>query len=90
MSKYAKLIVQSKEEAANALAPARSEEQKAQLGIAVATLNVSIKGKENELEALKGQYPLDIDAIIDAGDELALEQRRLQQLQALSTELFSS
>lgn len=88
--KYVELILQSKEEAGKALAPARAEEQKAQLGIAIATLNVSIKGKENSLSALKGEYPLNVEAIIDAGDELALEDRRLKQLQALSSELFGS
>lgn len=88
--KYADLILRSKEDNDKALAPARAEEQKAQLGIAIATLNVSIKGKENALEELKAQYPLDVDSILEAGDELALEQRRLTQLQALSTELFGS
>lgn len=87
--KYATLILQTKEEADKALAPARAEEQKAQLGIAVAKLNVSIKGKENSLEQLKGQYPLPIDEIVEAGDELALEQRRLSQLQSLSSDLFA-
>lgn len=88
--KYADLIVQSKEDADKALAPARADEQKAQLGISIAKLNVGIKGKQNALEALKAQYPLPIDAIVDAGDELALEQRRLQQLSELTDELFGS
>lgn len=88
--KYTERLLQTKEDAEKVLAPAKSEVEKAQLGIAIAKLNVSIKGKENQLESLKGTNPLNIDAIVAAGDEVALEKRRLGQLEALSSELFGS
>lgn len=88
--KYADLIVKSKEEANVALAPARAAQEKAKLGIAIAELDLKVKTAQNELESLKGQFPLPVDEIVSAGDEVALDARRLEQLQSLSTELFGS
>lgn len=90
LKKYADALVASKEENEKSLAPARAKEQAARVGIAVATLEVEVQGQQNELTELAGQYPLDIDAIVNAQDEIALNQRRLAQLKALSDELFGS
>jgi hypothetical protein len=88
--KYAEMIVKSKEEKDNTLAPARAEQEKARLGIARAELGLQVKTAKNALESLKGQFPLPVDEIIEAGDSLALDERRLAQLDALSSELFGS
>jgi hypothetical protein len=86
--KYVDAIVASKEETAKALAPARASEQQAALGLEIAQLKLEIQGAENVVSELKGSYPLDLDTILSAGDELALKSRRLSQLVALDVELF--
>lgn len=88
--KYAELITQSKEEQDKALAPARAEEQKAALGLAISNQQLSLKGRQNRVAELSGKYPLDIDAIISANDDLDLETRRLRQLATLSDSLFDT
>ncbi len=88
--KYAQLILQSKEKADEALAPARADQEKARLGIARAELGLKVKTARNALEAKKAQFPLPVDEIIEAGDSLALDERRLGQLDTLSAELFGS
>jgi hypothetical protein len=90
MSKYVELIVRTKEEANNALAAPRAAEQNAALGLAIGKLQLEISGQQNSLADLKGKYPLPVDEIVGAGDELALNQRRLSQLQQLQSELFGS
>jgi hypothetical protein len=88
LKKYVAAIVASKEEKNASLAPARAGEQKGRLGLEIATLKVNIAGQENRVAELAGQYPLDIDAIVAAQDELDLDNRRLTQLQALDGQLF--
>jgi hypothetical protein len=88
--KYVDSITQSKEAAEKSLAPARAKEQEAALGIAIAQLDLEVQTKNNAISALKQAYPLDVDAIVDAGDDLALDERRLAQLKSLNTELFGS
>lgn len=88
--KYVEKILQSKEEAGKSLAPARAAEQSAKLGIAVASLDLEVKTQENAVEALTNVYPLDIDSIIEAQDELDLSTRRLNQLKGLQVSLFGS
>lgn len=88
--KYVEAIVQSKQDADKSLAPARAAEQQAAIGIKVAQLGLSVKTLNNKVEELKGQYPLNIEGIVQALDNAALEQRKLDQLAAVSTELFGS
>lgn len=88
MAKYAELLKKTDKEKEDSLAPARAEEQKGSLGLAIARLDLEVKTAQNELESLKGEYPLNVDAVIEAGDSLALQQRRLTQLKDLSAELF--
>lgn len=86
--KYAELIVKSKEEKDTALALPRAKEQAAAIGIKVAQLDLEVQTAENELAGLKASYPLDLDAVIEAQDQIALQARRLEQLKSLSSELF--
>ena len=90
LKKYVEAIVASKEEKNNALAPARADEQKGRLGLEIATLKVQIAGENNRIAELAGQYPLNVDAIVEAQDELDLDTRRLTQLQTLSDALFGA
>jgi hypothetical protein len=90
MSKYVERILQTKEESDKALAPARAEQEKAKLGIAIAELSLQVKTAENTLEAMKNQFPLPVDGIIDAQDNLDFDRRRLSQLKEISVELFGA
>lgn len=87
--KYAGLITQSKEKADEALAPAKADEQNAALGLEIGKLDLKVKTAQNALEVKKSQYPLPFKEILDASDELALDVRRLGEMKALRTELFS-
>jgi hypothetical protein len=90
LKKYVEAIVASKEEKNASLAPARAAEQKGRLGLEIATLKVNIAGQENRVAELASQYPLNIDEIVNAQDELDLDTRRLNQLQGLSDQLFGA
>lgn len=88
LKKYVEAIVASKEERAAALAPARADEQKAALGLERMQLSLEIQGASNHIAELAGQYPLPIGEIIEAQDEVALQKRRLAQLDELDNALF--
>lgn len=90
MKKYVEAIQSSKEENEKSLAPARAAEQKGVLGLEIAKLKVSIQTEHNALAEMCSQYPLPIDEVLEAQDALALDQRRLSQLQHLESELFGS
>ncbi len=90
MSKYAELLKASKQDQENALAPARATQVAAEVGLAIAQLDVQLKTLSNELDELKGGYPLDLDAIRDKLDEVAIVTREQEQLKALSVELFGA
>ena len=89
MSKYATLITQEKKEKDAALAPARAKEMEAKLGLEIAERELQLQSVTNRVEALKGNYPLDTFALIDALDELSLAERQVNQLRAVSKELFA-
>lgn len=86
--KYADALVASKEENEKSLAPARAKQQEAAVGIKIAELDLDVQTADNELSTLVTKFPLDIDAIVDAQDSLDLQKRRLEQLKALSAQLF--
>jgi hypothetical protein len=88
VSKYVDAIQASKEDQKKQLAPALAQEQKAQLGLTIKRLELDIQTAETSVASMKSQYPLDISAIIDAGDEVDLKKRQLAQLIALDSELF--
>lgn len=88
--KYVEAIVKSKEESDKALAPARAEQEKAKLGISIAELDLKVKTAQNAVEGLKSTFPLPVDEILEASDDIALDLRRLSDLRTLSSELFGS
>ena len=90
MSKYEGLLKQGEKEKNDNLAPARAQEQKGVLGLRIAQLDLQIQSKKNAVETAKGSYPLDVDTLVSALDELALDERLLTQLKATSVELFGS
>jgi len=90
VKKYVDALTATKEESTKALAPARAAEQQAHIGLTVKQLEINIMSAQNDLAAMCGQYPLPVDAIVEAQDELDLSTRRLTQLTQLSKELFGA
>jgi hypothetical protein len=90
MSKYTDLLTRSKEDQEKALAPARAQEQQAQLLLQRTKLSLEIKTQEASIGSLKGRYPLPVMEILDAADSLDLAQRQLKQLDDLNAELFGA
>lgn len=90
MAKYVDLLKQGEKEKNDNLAPARAAEQKGALGLKIAKLELEIQGKRNRVSTLSSGYPLDVDSIVEALDEVALDERLLAQLKALSDELFGA
>ena len=89
MSKYAESLVNTKEQNDAALAPARADEQKAALGLAISKKELVVKGFENNLAALKRAYPLNVSAILEATNELEWVGREIVQLKNVAAELFA-
>jgi len=64
------------------------EEAQQDLDSAILNQKRSISGATRRLQEIKGRFPLDIDAIIDAQTELRDLQLGLTDLNALKVELF--
>lgn len=90
MKKYVEALTASKEDREKGLAPARAEEQKAHIGLTAKSLEIDVMGARNQIEEMCGQYPLPVEEIIRAQDDLDLNQRRLDQLVKLQTALFGA
>lgn len=83
-------IQQTQEDEKKQMAPALANQAKAELGVAVSKLEIEIGKKELAVAKAASVFPLNVDAIVSAQDDLALLNRRLEQLKELNTELFPS
>jgi hypothetical protein len=88
LTKYVDALKQGEKEKADNLAPARAAQQQGELGLRIASLRLEIQSQENAIAELSGKFPLPVDALLDAGDELDLAKRQLVQLEELSAQLF--
>lgn len=86
--KYVEALVASKEDTAKSLATARAAEQRANLGLTREKLKLSIMSAENKLNEMAGEYPLPANEILTLQDDIALDKRRLEQMDKLDQELF--
>jgi hypothetical protein len=85
---YADAILQTEQDEAKALAPARAEETKAKLSMKLAELSILIKRQELATVEAGGRYPLDIDALVTAQDELVLLSFTHDRLKSIAADLF--
>lgn len=85
---YVAAIVQSDQDEATALAPARADEAKASVNMTLAKLEIDIKRQELSVQVTAGRHPLEIGAVIEANDELDLMNRRKVQLIEVRDQLF--
>lgn len=87
---YVEAIQQSKEETEASLAPARAVEAEAALNMEQAQLGLKISKAKSVIADAAGKYPLNVKAILDAKDDLALLERQALQMSELRGELFPS
>ena len=88
MTPYAKLLKMGKEKVKELLATPRSIEMKHKAAHEVSKLDVKIAERENEIQEIGSEYPIDFDKLIRAQDDLALTKRRKKQLETIIVEMF--
>lgn len=86
--KYAQLLALSKEQKDEAARQLDVEEANQDLSSAILNQKRSIAGAERRVREIKGKFPLDIDGIIDAQQDLRDLQAGLKDLEGLQSELF--
>ena len=70
------------------LAPVRANATRKKLELKVAELEEKRANLAAKVEESCSKYPLDIDAVVDAMDEVALVERKVSQCQQLIEDLF--
>lgn len=85
---YAEVIALSKDEKAKRLVPARVKSQKKKCELEVSKLEERIAALEGEVTEACSVHELNIHAIADKLDELALAERKLGQLTDIVNQLF--
>ena len=88
MSKYAQLLVQSDKEKAATVVTFQEEQAKASVNSAKASLAGQLSREKQAIEVLKGQFPLDVQSVVDAGNAIKELENSLATIATLETELF--
>lgn len=87
--KYKDVLVLCKEKVKEAIAPLRAKEMKKKAELEMCKLDSTIAEKEQAIQELACQYPLNFDAIIEALDDLELTKRRKDQFEDIINEMFA-
>jgi len=88
MAKYKELLEESKEVKEANQVPFKVEKSQKELEIEILDIKGSLIGLELAIVKAKGEYPLNLDGILEAIDNKLLEERRLEQAELLLKELF--
>lgn len=88
MSLYKDLISKGKEAIAAIELPFKVKKEQKNLEMKILELEQQIAKDELTIQEQKSAQPVNWDSLINAVDTLALNQRKLKQLQDLETELF--
>lgn len=86
--KYKDVLSLAKEKIQEVMAPLRAKEMKKKAELEVAKLEGFLAEKEQEIQELASQYPIDFDKLLAALDDLGLTNRRKQQFQDILKEMF--
>lgn len=89
MSKYATNLVKTDAQKAADVVASQEAQAKASLQQSKASLQGQLAKEQQAQETLKSQFPLDVQAIVDAGNAIKEIQNSLDTVTALETELFS-
>lgn len=85
---YRKIITMAKEKISEALAPIRAMQVKKQAEIESAKLEEKIITQKVKIEEISSEYPVDFNKLINALDDLAINERKLGQFETILKEMF--
>jgi hypothetical protein len=87
--KYKDVLALCKDKVKEVMAPLRAREMKQKAKLEICKLESTIAEKEQAIQELASEYPINFDRIIDAIDDLELTSRRKEQFEKIVTEMFS-
>ena len=86
--KYKDVLILCKEKVKEALAPLRAREMKKKAELEICKIDSSIAEKEQKIQEIASEYPIDFHKMIDAIDDLDLIKRRKEQFEQIINEMF--
>jgi hypothetical protein len=86
--KYKDILVLAKDKIKEVMAPLRAHEMKKRAELEIAKIDSTIAEKEQAIQELAAEYPINFDKMIDAIDELELIKRRQEQFAQIIEEMF--
>lgn len=86
--KYKDVLILCKEKVKEALAPLRAREMKKKAELEVCKIDSQIAEKEQKIQEIASEYPIDFHKMIDAIDDLDLIKRRKEQFEQIIDEMF--
>ncbi len=86
--KYKDVLVLCKDKIKEALAPLRAREMKKKAELEVCKIDSQIAEKEQKIQEIASEYPIDFHRMIDAIDDLDLITRRKEQFEQIINEMF--
>jgi hypothetical protein len=86
--KYKDVLAMAKEKINEAKAPFRAKEMSKKAELEVCKLESTIADREQKINELSSEYPINFDRLIDALDELELTRRRKEQFEKIIAEMF--
>lgn len=85
---YSKILTMTKEGIDKALAPIRAKQAKTQCELAMSKIEEEMLSKEARVHELCAVHPLNVDAVINALDDVAILERRHGKVKVLMADLF--
>jgi hypothetical protein len=86
---YKDLLKLTKEKIDSTLAPIRANQAKKQCELEIAVVEEKIATLESDIQELCSKHPLEIRAVADKLDQLALQERYKKQITKVIDELFA-
>lgn len=86
--KYKDVLILCKDKIKEALAPLRAREMKKKAELEVCKIDSQIAEKEQKIQEIASEYPIDFHKMIDAIDDLDLIKRRKEQFEQIINEMF--
>ncbi len=88
LMKYKDVISLTKDKINEAKAPFRVREMRKKAELEVCKLESIIADREQKIDDISCEYPLDFDRLIECMDELDLTKRRKEQFEQIISEMF--
>ena len=88
LMKYKDVLVLAKDKIKELMAPLRAYEMKKKAELEVAKLEGVIAEREQAIQQVASEYPINFDGLIDSLDDLELTKRRLTQFNSIIKDMF--